>query len=169
MGYQYLWISVRVVGGIWFDDSELYQTRLGAAHGLEEKMNVAKLRKVSIISKEMKCPRDNTELRRLDSVNGLKAVKMNVCPKCDGVWLNKGAFSSWQANRIKKDDTEIKKSKMTKTEYDELDAKIQKQVIAMMQVQANLEKKNAARQQKNILSDLGYVLFLLLRVVFSRR
>lgn len=43
-------------------------------------------RKTSEKKRELKCPRDGTELVETESEN----VKVDTCPKCKGVWLDAG-------------------------------------------------------------------------------
>jgi Zn-finger nucleic acid-binding protein len=46
----------------------------------------------------MKCPKDHCDMEEKD-IDVIDAVTLDACPKCDGVWMDKG-----ELKRISKDD-----------------------------------------------------------------
>jgi Zn-finger nucleic acid-binding protein len=84
--------------GVWFDADELGQLLADDAR------QVALLRRggASLVADGIKgrCPRDNAELMRVYSAIN-RAVTIDACPDCRGIWLDGGEFEKLFAGRRK--------------------------------------------------------------------
>lgn len=82
--------------GVWFDAHELGQLLA------EDAQQVAALRRGSVrdelAGKKGSCPRDGGELLRVYSATD-KAVIIDACPDCRGIWLDGGEFEKLFAAR----------------------------------------------------------------------
>lgn len=89
-------------GGLWFDKSELFRTKHGAAKKIElidEKI----LGQIKPLKKErLKCPQDDAKLRIFSDLNFPKEIQIESCPKCGGFWFNRGEFAKYQDIKEKK-------------------------------------------------------------------
>jgi len=156
-------------GGLWFDDDELYRTKLGMAHEIESKLNVEKLRKISDFKeKNLFCPKDNTKLEVLEDKYFPMAAIIEFCPKCNGFWFNRGEFIEFQNSRRKK-IIEREEEKIKKIEAQELDKELNKKVMGIMRLYHDLgEEKRKAKEKKNI-ETIFYIIWMLLRMLLIKK
>ena len=88
-------------GGIWFDAFELFKVKLGEAQEIES-LDTERLRAPSDLENPaLLCPRDRTPLVRYEDPNFPRQLILTRCPECQGFWLNRGVFSSYQKARQK--------------------------------------------------------------------
>ena len=86
-------------GGIWFDQSELYRAKQGEAEKIES-VNAEILRNPTVIEvAALHCPRDNTVLQQFTDKYFPHDIILERCPSCQGIWLNRGAFTRYQKYR----------------------------------------------------------------------
>lgn len=77
-------------GGIWFDSWELYYLKEGEANRLDP-VDSEKLLTLTAFKKGPdQCPRCQAELEPFHDPNLPKDAKIERCPKCNGLWLNRG-------------------------------------------------------------------------------
>jgi Zn-finger nucleic acid-binding protein len=88
-----------VCGGVWFDKSEMHQIREGEAEKIE-KLDLDMLQTVvQFQNKNLLCPKDQNKLLSYKDSFFPKDIIMEMCPVCDGFWLNKGEFTEYQKGR----------------------------------------------------------------------
>jgi Zn-finger nucleic acid-binding protein len=86
-------------GGIWFDAFELFKVKLGEAQGIES-LDSDRLRAPSEINNPtLLCPRDRTTLVQYQDPNFPRELILTRCPQCQGFWLNRGEFTTYQETR----------------------------------------------------------------------
>ena len=86
-------------GGIWFDAFELFKVKLGEAEGIES-IDSDRLRVPSAIDNPtLLCPRDRTALVQYKDPNFPRELILTRCPQCQGFWLNRGEFTTYQETR----------------------------------------------------------------------
>ena len=108
-------------GGIWFDESELFSVKQGAAKDIEL-LDSEVLNSPSEIKKAtLNCPRDQTVLFQFKDRYFPQGIILERCLNCGGIWLNRGDFTKFQKARqklqrpieekqpAKKTDSEIEK------------------------------------------------------------
>jgi Zn-finger nucleic acid-binding protein len=86
-------------GGIWFDESELFGAKQGEAEKIElldaeGLRNITKLGNATLL-----CPRDQATLFRFNDKHFPKDIVLERCPRCRGIWLNRGEFTDYQRFR----------------------------------------------------------------------
>jgi Zn-finger nucleic acid-binding protein len=86
-------------GGIWFDESELFRTKLGEADRIE--LLDAELLRAACPSEapELVCPRDRTSMVRFSDPCFPEDITLVRCLLCHGIWLNRGIFARYQQFR----------------------------------------------------------------------
>lgn len=86
-------------GGIWFDESELFRTKLGEAERIE--LLDAELLRAACPSEaaELVCPRDRTTMIRFSDPSFPEDITLVRCLSCHGIWLNRGIFTRYQQFR----------------------------------------------------------------------
>lgn len=88
-----------VCGGVWFDKSEMHQIKNGEAEKLE-KLDLNRLQTSTQFQTEVfLCPKDQNKLTSYKDSFFPKDIIMELCPLCDGFWLNKGEFTEYQKGR----------------------------------------------------------------------
>ncbi len=88
-------------GGIWFDADELWSVKSNEAKKIDL-LNTTTLRAPSVIkNKTMHCPKDQTKLRQFHDANLPTEIIIEQCPKCHGLWLQRGEFHKYQQHRDK--------------------------------------------------------------------
>lgn len=86
-------------GGIWFDESELFQAKLGEAERIEA-LDTGILCTASVAEcSELICPRDHTLMHRFADPCFPEDIILVRCPSCHGIWLNRGVFTRYQQFR----------------------------------------------------------------------
>ena len=115
-------------GGIWFDHLELYEAKQGEAQKIEV-IDLDKLAQLKKLNQALHCPKDKTSLKTLDTKNILKDLDVETCPKCNGVWVDRGEFQSFQKAREKKKET----SKIAKD-------KLSESIDKLLQLHSNADK-----------------------------
>ena len=156
-------------GGLWFDDNELYRTKLGLAHEIEDRLDVKKLRKFSDLEKrEPICPKDDAKLKVLEDRFFPLSAKVEICPKCNGFWFNHGEFIDFQDKRTGK-LKEIEAQRIKKRKDQELDKKLNKKVTSIMQLYHQLgEEKRSQKEVENI-KTIFYILWMLLKMLLVKK
>jgi Zn-finger nucleic acid-binding protein len=88
-----------ICGGIWFDESELFRAKQGEAEKIEL-LDVSSLKNPSMIENStLTCPRDQAVLYQFNDKYFPKDIILARCPKCKGIWLNRGLFTKYQRFR----------------------------------------------------------------------
>jgi len=77
-------------GGIWFDSWELYYLNEGEANRLDSVDQEKLLALTSFKKGSDQCPRCQSDLEPFHDPNLPKDAKIERCPKCNGLWLNRG-------------------------------------------------------------------------------
>ena len=94
-------------GGIWCDQWELFPIQTGEAMRLEP-VDQELLRSTHTLKKKiLYCPRCTARLATLTEPLLDPKIQWQRCPKCDGIWLNRGQFSRYKnfQRRTKSDNT----------------------------------------------------------------
>lgn len=95
-------------GGLWFDKYELYQIPSNEA----KKINYLDIKSINSrhkIKKDLKCPKDKSNLEILKDSHLPKNVAISFCHKCNGIWLNKGDLHNFKKKiESKKQSTDFK-------------------------------------------------------------
>lgn len=111
-------------GGIWFDESELYQVKRGEAEKIELLDSALLRTPFSIQNEILRCPKDQSKLLRFKDPGFPPDLIVESCPLCRGFWLKRGEFLKYQRHIKEK---EIKPAVKKKTlEDEEFDEKIEK-------------------------------------------
>ncbi len=91
-------------GGIWFDDFELYPIPKEEI-GRIENIDLEKLQENVFWGEGKKnCPRCDVKLDEFKDYNFPKQLEAEFCPKCGGIWMNRGEsveFKKWQEEKRK--------------------------------------------------------------------
>lgn len=86
-------------GGLWFDDSEIYRIKIGEANDIEG-VDKEKLRsKTEFQTENAQCPNDQSLLNKFRDPSYPDSLHICSCPKCDGLWVNRGQFVEFQKQR----------------------------------------------------------------------
>jgi Zn-finger nucleic acid-binding protein len=86
-------------GGIWFDESELFNAKPGEAEKIEL-LNTDKLNAhTEIHNAVLRCPIDHNELFRFNDQYFPRGIILERCHYCKGIWLNRGHFVKFQDTR----------------------------------------------------------------------
>jgi len=164
-------------GGLWFDEDELYRTRLGAAAEVEKEIDLASLSKTYMNSQaKLLCPRDRNPLTPLSPPHFYDRLEVKACPVCQGFWFKSGGFRAFQAERAKR----IQSAKgRTPSPQDEgknriFDQKIKKQLMALMEYNATLElERERAEKEKeqnlNLLTTAAMIAWRLVRLLALKK
>ena len=86
-------------GGIWFDETELFSARNGEAEKIEVFDSKSLWTPTNMERRVLRCPLDESELFRFRDRYFLKGIILERCPSCNGIWLNRGDFTSFQKTR----------------------------------------------------------------------
>jgi Zn-finger nucleic acid-binding protein len=86
-------------GGIWFDKLELYAVKSGEANKIELLDTEALSTSTAIENPDLLCPRDRTRLVQFHDPCLPPGLIIERCPRCDGIWLNRGEFTKYQSFR----------------------------------------------------------------------
>jgi Zn-finger nucleic acid-binding protein len=114
-----------ICGGIWFDQSELFRAKQGEAEKTEL-LDINILKNPSMIENpRLVCPRDQTVLYQFNDRYFPKDIILARCPKCGGIWLNRGLFTKYQKFR-----QELKRTKEKSSEDKELEERISNLIAA---------------------------------------
>lgn len=90
-------------GGIWCDNLEMYRVSPNEALKVD-KLDIKKLEEFTLIKKKLICPKCKASLKEFKDTFFPKQIKLEYCPKCRGLWLNRGElsqFKKWQKEKIK--------------------------------------------------------------------
>lgn len=88
-------------GGIWFDESELFDAKRGVAEKIEL-LDSDILKKPSRIeTSTLICPIDKAKLFQFNDRYFPRGIILERCPNCSGIWLNRGDFTQFQTTRQK--------------------------------------------------------------------
>jgi Zn-finger nucleic acid-binding protein len=83
-------------GGIWCDKWELFPIQTDEATRLEQ-VDQELLRSTQTVKKKtLYCPRCTARLANLNDPLLDSDIQLQRCPKCDGMWLNRGQFSRYK-------------------------------------------------------------------------
>lgn len=155
-------------GGLWFDESELYRTQIGAAREIEKEIDVEKLRKFTDFkSDDFFCPRDGEKLKLFKDWSFPQSIKVEICPKCSGFWFNHGEFSQFQDLRQKK-ISEFKEKELITKQSEEFDKKLNEKIVNLMKLYGQMEMENQRKENKDKVETIFYVIWMLLKIFFSK-
>lgn len=134
-------------GGIWFDSLELYPISRSEIAKLEN-IRLDKLRESKYLGDGSGlCPKCDDKLQDFRDINFPKTLEVEMCPKCGGIWMNRG-----EATEFKKWQEEKKKSAENPGEKDkEFEAKI-KDLLEQYR-DRDLEKISAAGKMLSMKID----------------
>lgn len=77
-------------GGIWCDRWELYPLTAAAAEGLDPADADALSKPAAPANAQLECPRCRAPMRRFRDPVLPQDARIERCPNCDGMWLNRG-------------------------------------------------------------------------------
>lgn len=77
-------------GGIWCDRWELYPITAAAAAQLDSVDQPALRQPVAPADEQLECPRCRARMRRFRDPMLPEDARIERCPNCDGMWLNRG-------------------------------------------------------------------------------
>jgi Zn-finger nucleic acid-binding protein len=77
-------------GGIWCDRWELYPVTRAAAERLDPVDAEALRLPIPPAAEQLECPRCRARMRRLRDPSLPDDARVERCPNCDGMWLNRG-------------------------------------------------------------------------------
>jgi Zn-finger nucleic acid-binding protein len=85
-------------GGIWFDNFELQRLDNPADPGAESLMNIP-INPAVHVDSQMKrhCPRCHDQIMRRRFFSRKRAIQIDECPACAGVWLDAGELAGIRA------------------------------------------------------------------------
>lgn len=86
-------------GGIWFDESELFRSKRGEAERIESLDEETLRRPSEVKTPFLVCPRDGAPLYQFHDRYFPQGIILERCPTCNGIWLNRGAFTEFQMAR----------------------------------------------------------------------
>ena len=156
-------------GGVWFDEDELYRAKHGTAASIEKNLDVWKLKKETLLSGGAKCPRDGAVLKAFKNNYFKGDLEIDICPRCEGIWLNYGKFSEWQNHKfIKSVKGKNKEITLDEAELLALEQKIQKQATALVEYHSMLEREKRQFVQGKTMSAAVYFLYMILRIIFTK-
>ena len=90
-------------GGIWFDCWELYHLKDAEAKRLDIVNQNSLLTENPTIQGSGLCPKcSNMSLMEFPDPNLPADSKIDRCPKCNGLWLNRGELKKYKEDKIKK-------------------------------------------------------------------
>ena len=90
VGYSILLDQCPRCGGIWCDRWELYPLSAAAVDGLDAVDQASLLQPTAMTSQQPECPRCRAPLRRFHDPTLPQDARIERCPNCDGMWLNRG-------------------------------------------------------------------------------
>ena len=154
-----------VCGGMWFQEDELFKINI-SDHGIFDEVNVKKLVKFSSITKDLKCPKDETVLEQFKDANFPKHIIIEKCSSCGGFWFNCGEFKDFQEHR--KEVIEKSKEKIAEPQYNSLgslDDETRMKIQNMLESESNEEGNRVIRSLAHFLKTparirpRGYAIF----------
>jgi Zn-finger nucleic acid-binding protein len=86
-------------GGIWFDETELFNAKNGEAEKIEVLDSKSLWTPTNMVTRIRRCPLDQSELFRFKDRYFIKGIILERCPSCNGIWLNRGDFTKFQHAR----------------------------------------------------------------------
>lgn len=90
-------------GGIWFDCWELYHLKDAEAKRLDTVNQNSLLTENPTVQGSGLCPKcSNASLMEFPDPNLPTDSKIDRCPKCNGLWLNRGELKKYKEDKIKK-------------------------------------------------------------------
>lgn len=101
-GYLIMLDQCRCCGGIWCDRWELYPVTAAAAARLDSVDEAALSAVVPPSDSQHECPRCRARMRRFRDPALPQDARIERCPNCDGMWLNRG-----ELRRFKNHDTTV--------------------------------------------------------------
>ena len=90
VGYSIVLDQCPRCGGIWCDRWELYPLSAAAADRLDPVDQAALQQTTALASAQLDCPRCRARLRRFRDPSLPRDARIERCPNCDGMWLNRG-------------------------------------------------------------------------------
>lgn len=90
VGYSIVLDQCPRCGGIWCDRWELYPLSAAAADGLDPVDQAALLQPAALTNDQLECPRCRARLRSFRDPSLPRDARIERCPNCDGMWLNRG-------------------------------------------------------------------------------
>ncbi len=140
----------RECGGIWFDKSELYRTKMGAAQKLKKLANIEKLKKcTSSSNKKLKCPRDGSEMQTYKDQYPFPGIEVETCPECNGFWFNCSEFVQYQDKRVEKRKQD-KQAQLEIKNRKEAEEKYSRAMINLLKLyEAERQRNERARDFRN--------------------
>jgi Zn-finger nucleic acid-binding protein len=90
VGYSIVLDQCPRCGGIWCDRWELYPLTAAAAEHLDPVDQAALVRPAATRSEPLECPRCRARMRRFRDPSLPPDARIERCPNCDGMWLNRG-------------------------------------------------------------------------------
>jgi Zn-finger nucleic acid-binding protein len=90
VGYSILLDQCPRCGGIWCDRWELYPLTPAAADRIDPVDQSVLWQPTGPRNKSLECPRCRARLRRFSDPSLPQDARIERCPNCDGMWLNRG-------------------------------------------------------------------------------
>ena len=90
IGYSIMLDQCPRCGGIWCDRWELYPLSAASADRLDPVDLTALARPAARTSDPLGCPRCRARMRRFQDPLLPREARIERCPNCDGMWLNRG-------------------------------------------------------------------------------
>ena len=100
VGYSIVLDQCPRCGGIWCDRWELYPVTAAAAEQIDTVDQEALTRPTPTRGEPLQCPRCGARMRRFCDPSLPHDARIERCPSCDGMWLNRG-----ELRRVKHCDT----------------------------------------------------------------
>ncbi len=95
-GYCVLLDQCPRCGGIWCDRWELYPVTAAAAERIDPVDQQALHQPIPTADEQLQCPRCSARMFRLRDPSLPADSRIERCPNCDGMWLNRGELRSFK-------------------------------------------------------------------------
>jgi Zn-finger nucleic acid-binding protein len=119
VGYAIMLDQCPRCGGIWCDRWELYPLTAAAAARLDPVNQTALTQPTALNSGPLECPRCRARMRRFRDPSLPPDARIERCPNCDGMWLNRGELSRFFKHRYTSGDAT---RRLTEAQLDRLAA-----------------------------------------------
>lgn len=127
-GAQIFLQQCKTCGGLWCDDLDAYQVKLGEAETIDD-IDTNKLREnVVFAQKILQCPNDQQVLTPFEDSKFPGNLHIENCSQCGGFWFNRGEFAEFQEERQKF----IQKQDTSKTDISAEDKKLNSQIELLL-------------------------------------
>ncbi len=84
-------------GGIWCDRWELYPVTAAAAERIDHVDETALHQATAAAGESLECPRCRARMFRFRDPSVPQDARIERCPNCDGMWLNRGELRQFKA------------------------------------------------------------------------